>query len=107
MPRTIVVLTMIHDSASHRVLKVGELARLVAGELILTSQKGAVNLACACRYLSEPVLSTLWETWERLNNLMETLSQEIWLYHTLPSRERVVRGLIPDGEMERLSSGLS
>lgn len=85
---------MIHDSTPSRVLKIGELARLIAGELVITSQQGAVGLACACRCLEEPVLSKLWETQERLNNLLETLPQETWDYERPPSG-RVVRDLNP------------
>jgi len=52
---------MLDDSASHRVFKIGELAGAIASQLIPISQKSAVNLACTCRYLEEPVLSALWE----------------------------------------------
>jgi len=61
---------MTHDGAPHRVLNINELARLVANQLIPINRKSAVNLACVCRYLEEPVLSTLWETQTSLCTLL-------------------------------------
>jgi len=66
------------DSASHRVFKIGELARLIAGQLIPKRQGSAVNLACACRNLEAPALSMLWETQESLYTLLETLPRDNW-----------------------------
>jgi len=84
-------LTMIHDSASHRVLKVFELARLIANQLTPASRKSVVNLACACRYLEEPVLSALWETQWSLGFLLKVLPGGIWDFDSNPE-SGVVRG---------------
>jgi len=69
---------MIRDSTPHRVLKISELTRLIASQLVLVSRKSAVNLACACRSLEEPVLSTLWETQSSLITLLRVLPKETW-----------------------------
>ena len=69
---------MNHDNTSHRVFKIGELTRLVASQLVSISQRSAVNLACACRCLEEPVLSTLWETQPLLYTLLMTLPEDTW-----------------------------
>ena len=69
---------MIDNSASYRVFKIGELTRLIAGQLIPDSQESAVNLACTCRHLKEPALSVLWETQDSLHTLLETLPREFW-----------------------------
>jgi len=50
---------MTHDSTPHRIFKISELTRLIASELVPISRKSTVNLACACRSLEEPNLSTL------------------------------------------------
>ena len=67
---------MIHDSTLHRIFKISELTRLIAGQLILINPKSVVNLACACRYLEEPALSTLWETQWSFHTLLKVLPQE-------------------------------
>ena len=67
-----------HDTTPHRVFKISELTRLIASQLVLTSRQSAVNLACACRSLEEPVLSTLWETQWSLRTLLEVLPKETW-----------------------------
>ena len=69
---------MIHDSTSHLVFKIGELTRHIANQLVLISPPSAVNLACTCRYLEEPVLSTLWEKQKSLRTLLEALPDETW-----------------------------
>ena len=84
---------MIDDSALHRVLKIGELTRAIASHLTPISLKSAVNLACTCRYLEEPVLSTLWEEQSRLDTLLEVLPKETRDFVLLVSGECVVRGL--------------
>ena len=69
--------TMTHDGALHRVFKIGELARLITSQLVaIRGKKSAVNLACACRYIEEPVLSALWETQQSLRTLLELLPGE-------------------------------
>jgi hypothetical protein len=69
---------MTRDNASHRVFKISELTRLVASHLVLIDLKGAVNLACACRHLEEPVLSTVWETQGSLYTLLKVLPEGTW-----------------------------
>ena len=64
---------MINDSTPHRVFKIAELARPIAHQLVLISQKSVVNLACVCRCLEEPVLSTLWGTQQSLYTLLKVL----------------------------------
>jgi len=49
---------MIHESTPERIFKISEL-RVIASQLILINKRDVVNLACASRYLEEPVLSTL------------------------------------------------
>jgi len=66
---------MIDDSALHRVLKIGELMRVIASHLTPSSRMSAVDLACTCRYLEEPVLSTLWEEQSQLDNLLGVLPE--------------------------------
>ena len=85
---------MIHGSTSHRIFEISELTRLIASHLIPISRKSAVNLACACRYLEEPVLSTLWETQQRsLYLLLEVLPEGAWDYTHLKHCRRMVRDL--------------
>ena len=67
---------MIDDSAVHRVLKIGELTRAITNHLTSTGRKSATNLACTCRCLEEPVLSTLWEEQPWLEILLEVLPEE-------------------------------
>ena len=83
---------MIHDSTPYRVLKISELARLIASQLVLIgAENSAVNLACACRSLEEPILSTLWEeTQSSLPTLLKVLPEENW---GLQSTRHVVCGL--------------
>lgn len=75
---------MIRDNTSHRVLRIGELTRLVAGQLILISPKSTASLACTCRCLEEPVLSTLWGTQRSLPTLLKILPEETWGYDKKP-----------------------
>jgi len=74
---------MIHDSTPYRVLKISELARFIAGQLILIhARNSAVNLACACRSFEEPILSTLWETQWSLIILLKVLPEEICKFNS-------------------------
>ena len=84
---------MVHNDTPRRVFKISELTRLIASQLVLISPKSTVNLACACRYLEEPVLSTLWETQWSLSILLEVLPEETWYYEHPDSSKRVVCGL--------------
>jgi len=87
---------MIHDSTPHRVLKISELVRHIASQLVLIDAEGsAVNLACACRSLEEPILSTLWETQWSLYTLLRVLPEENWGSH---SKTQMVCGLDPQLE---------
>jgi len=85
---------MIHDSTPHRVLKISELTRFIASQLVFTrSRKSAVNLACACRCLEEPVLSTLWETERSMDTLLRVLPKGTWQFKRLELSYEMVRGL--------------
>ena len=74
---------MICDSTPHRVLKINELTRLIANQLVLISRKSTVNLACVCRSLEEPVLSTLWETERLMATLLRVLPEGTWEFKYL------------------------
>ena len=89
---------MTHDSTPHRIFKISELTRLIAGQLVLISRQSAVNLACACRSLEEPILSTLWEMQWSLFTLLEVLPRETREYQYLEGGKYVVRGLDPPPE---------
>jgi len=84
---------MTHDSTPHRVIKISELTRLIAKKLVLISRKSAVNLACACRCLEEPVLSTLWETQRLFVTLLRVLPKETWEFQHLELGDNMVCGL--------------
>jgi len=72
---------MTHDSiALHRTFKISELTRTIASQLISVSRGSAVNLALVCRYLEEPVLSTLWEEQRSLYTLLRVLPEETWYF---------------------------
>ena len=83
---------MIHDNAPHRIFKISELTRLVASQLVVISQESTVHLACACRYLEEPVLSTLWGSQWSLSTLLKVFPDAIWESES-PRGECLVRGL--------------
>lgn len=83
--------TMIHDSTPHRIFKIGELTRLIAGQLVLIDRKSTLNFARASRCLEEPVLSTLWETQQSLVTLLEVLPKETWIYKDPEFGKRAVR----------------
>ena len=89
--------TTIHDmdSTPYRIFKISELTRLIAIQLVLISQKSAVNLACACRSLEEPVLSTLWEIQSSLYALLEVLPQETLVFKRPIYNPHTVCGLDP------------
>ena len=73
-------ITMIEGSTANHVFKISELARVIAGQLALISQKSAVGLAYTCRDLEGPVLSTLWEKQCSFENLMKVLPEGSWNY---------------------------
>jgi len=86
---------MIHESTPYRVLKISELTRLVASQLVLIgAEESTVNLACVCRSFEEPALSTLWETQWSLYILLELLPQETWKHtHTVCGLDPPLEGL--------------
>ena len=95
-PLSPVQATMIHDRAPYRVLTISELARHIASQLVLIEAEGsAVNLACACRSLEEPILSTLWETQSSLYILLRVLPEKNWESHR---KTQVVCSLDPQLE---------
>jgi len=70
---------MIHDSTPYHALNISELTRFIASQLVLTgAEKSAVNLACACRSLEEPVLSTLWERQCHFFALLKVFPEGTW-----------------------------
>jgi len=89
---------MTHDSTPHRIFKISELTRLIASQLVLISRRSTVNLACTCRALEEPNLSTLWETQRSLFTLLGVLPRETREYRCLEADKYVVRGLGPPPE---------
>ena len=84
---------MIHDNTPSHIFKISELTRLIASQLVLISQKSAVNFACACRCLEEPILSTLWETQWSLCALLKVLPETTWDYECPFFGIHVVRDL--------------
>jgi len=65
------------NTTPHRVFKISELTRQVAAKLIETSQKSAVDLACASPDLEQSVLSVLWVEQQSLCTLLEALPQVV------------------------------
>ena len=92
---------MIHGGAPHRIFRISELTRLIASQLILISEGNTVNLACTCRYLEEPALSTLWETQGSLEILLKALPGETWDFEEV-GWDRVVCGL--DLPLEKMNA---
>jgi len=86
---------MAHHGIPNRVFKISELTRLIAVQLVLAGEKSAVNFACTCRYLEEPVLSMLWETQSSLCYLLEVLPEENLGCQYLVSDRHLVCGLGP------------
>ena len=86
-------ITMIHDSPPHRIFKISELARLITSQLVSINRRDIVNLACACKYLEEPVLNTLLETQSSLCTLLRVLPEETWEYAYPALSKCVVRSL--------------
>ena len=85
---------MTRNGTPHRVFGIGELARLITSKLVvIRGKKSAVNLASACRYLEEPVLSVLWETQKSLTTLLELLPGENRRYEDVMTNTNTVRGL--------------
>ena len=79
------------NTLPHRVFKISELARLVALELVLVSQESVASLACTCRYLEEPALSTLWAKQVSLSSLLKALPGKTLDCEDLGRRKCLVR----------------
>ena len=60
----------------HTCLRVDEIVRLLACELVASEAKAtAVSLACCCKDYEDPVLDELWETQEELAPLLKCFPQ--------------------------------
>ena len=64
----------------HTCLRVDEIVRLLACELVASEAKAtAVSLACCCKGFEDPVLDELWETQEELSPLLKCFPQDdVW-----------------------------
>ena len=63
----------------HHCLRVDEIVRHVASELVASKgEAAAVALACCCKSFEDPVLDTLWEIQEGLTPLLESLPEDVW-----------------------------
>ena len=63
----------------HPSLRVDEILKLVAHEIVAANQNAtAVALARCCKCFEDPVLDALWETMFQFTNLLKTLPGEIW-----------------------------
>ena len=63
----------------HPCLRVDEIVRLVATELVESDGGGtSVALACCCKSFEDPVLDALWECQFDLLPLLETLPEDVW-----------------------------
>ena len=63
----------------HPCLKVDEILRQFARELVLSGGKAtAVSLACCCKGFEDPALNALWESQDRLFPLLKTLPTDAW-----------------------------
>lgn len=87
--------TVVRDGAPRRIFKISELTRLIAGKLILFDPKGAVSLACVCRDLQDPVLSTLWQTQSSLGTLLKVLPEGKWNWKKTTRGRSEVCGMNP------------
>jgi len=54
------------SNMSHRIFEIDELVRRVSRTLVSIHRASAVSLACTCRLLEEPALSSLWELQDSL-----------------------------------------
>ena len=94
--------TMVHDGTSHRIFRIGELTMLIASQLTLISPKSTASLACTCRHLEEPSLSSLWQTQPSLDTLLKVLPGETWRCDNPGPGKSVVRG--PNPPLENSSA---
>ena len=63
----------------HPCLRVDEILRLLACELVASEAKGTVvALACCCKSFEDPALDALWEAQDRLLPLLKSLPVDVW-----------------------------
>ena len=66
----------------HPCLRVDEIVRLIAGELVASQETAtSVSLACCCKIFKDPVLDVLWETQNQLLRLLRSLPEAVWDGH--------------------------
>jgi len=73
----------------HTCLRVDEIVRLLACELVVSGGKAAAAaLARCCKNFEDPVLDALWGTQDRLLPLLETFPEDVWdvVSHTFVSQ---------------------
>ena len=62
----------------HPCLRVDEIVRLVASELVASEGQGSsVALACCCKSFEDPVLDALWGTQLQLLPLLESFPEDV------------------------------
>ena len=61
--------------ATHPILEIDELLRLIIRELMETGQETVLSLVLTCRSLEGPALSSLWKRQETLENLLEGITK--------------------------------
>ena len=65
----------------HSCLRVDEIVRLVASELVASESKAtAAALARCCKSFEDPVLDSLWEDAGWLTKLLGVFPKEVWDY---------------------------
>ena len=63
----------------HPCLRVDEILRLIACELVASKGKTtAVALACCCKIFEDPALDALWGTQKWLFPLLESFPGDVW-----------------------------
>ena len=63
----------------HPCLRVDEIIRLLACELVASGAEGtAVSVACCCKSFEDPVLDALWEAQNQLLPLLKSLPGDVW-----------------------------
>ena len=63
----------------HPCLRVEEIVRLVASELVASkAEETSVALACCCKNFEDPVLDSLWEIQQRLLPLLKSFPGDVW-----------------------------
>ena len=63
----------------HACLRVDEIVRLIASELVGSEGKGsAIALTCCCKSFEDPVLDVSWETQDKLLPLLKSFPGDVW-----------------------------